>query len=182
MIKPGSLALILAAASTPAAAEVVSADPHGFEVRETVNLVVKPEVAFAAFRDLPAWWDPAHTYSGKSANLSLNLTPGGCFCERLADGGGIEHLHVTYVDVPEHHVVLTGALGPLLYEAVTGVMDIQFKRTAGGSQLTLDYRAAGFAGGNGDKLAPAVDAMLAGQLKRFRVYATSRPQTPPESP
>jgi hypothetical protein len=71
--------------------------------------------------------------------------------------------------------VLTGALGPLLYEAVTGVMDVQVKTIAGGAQLTLDYKAAGFAKGSADKLAPAVDSVLAAQMKRYRAYATSRP-------
>ena len=166
----------LAITAAPASAEVVSASSNGFEVRETVNLVVPPNIAFAAFADMPAWWDPEHTYSGTSANLSLNLEPGGCFCERFPDGGGIEHMRVTYVE-PGKRVVLTGALGPLLYEATAGVMDVQVKSTAGGSQLTLDYRAAGFAKGGGDKLAPVVDQVLAGQMKRLRAYATARPRT-----
>jgi hypothetical protein len=170
------VAIVLVAGSVPAAAEVVSSSSNGFEVRETVNLAVKPEVAFAAFGNIGAWWDPAHTYSGKSSNLSLSLTPGGCFCERFPDGGGIEHLHVAYVD-PGKHVILTGALGPLLYEATSGVLDVQVKPIAGGSQVTLDYRAAGFFKGGADKLAPAVDAVLAGQLKRYRAFAAARPQT-----
>ena len=164
----------LASTAAPASAEVVSASSNGFEVRETVNLVVPPNIAFAAFADMPAWWDPEHTYSGKSANLSLNLEPGGCFCERFPDGG--EHMRVTYVE-PGKRVVLTGALGPLLYEATAGVMDVQVKSTAGGSQLTLDYRAAGFAKGGADKLAAAVDDVLAAQMKRYRAYATAQPKT-----
>ena len=56
-------------------------------------------------------------------------------------------------------------------------MDIQFKSAAGGSQLTLDYRAAGFAKGGGDKLAAAVDDVLAEQMKRFRAFATARRRT-----
>jgi hypothetical protein len=168
-----ALSLLIAA---PGSAEVVSANANGFEVRETINLVVRPEIAFAAFAELPAWWDPEHTYSGKSENLSLELAPGGCLCERFAEGGGIEHMRVTYVD-PGKRAVLTGALGPLLYEAIAGVMDVQVKSAAGGSQLTLDYRAAGFASGGGDKMAIAVDQVLAGQMKRLRAYATSRPRT-----
>ena len=170
------VALCLLAVSTPAAAEVVSASPNGFEVRQTVPLVVKPEVAFSAFASAPAWWDPAHTYSKKSENLSLNLTPGGCFCERFPDGGGIEHLGVVYVE-PGKHIIFAGALGPLLSMAVSGVLDVQVKSTAGGSVLTLDYRASGFFNGSADKVAPAVDGMLAGQMKRFRAYATARPKT-----
>jgi hypothetical protein len=170
------LAAIALLAASPAGAEVVSASPNGFEVRQTVNLVVAPNVAFAAFGDLPGWWDPQHTYSGKSSNLSLDMTPGGCFCERFPDGGGIEHMHVIYVE-PGKHVILTGALGPLLYEATTGVMDVTVKSGAGGSQLVLDYRVAGFAKGGADKLAAGVDAVLAEQMKRFRSYATARPRT-----
>lgn len=170
------LALGLLAASAPAAADVVSASPNGFEIRHTVNLVVKPEVAFQAFGNVAAWWNPEHSYSGSSANLSLTLTPGGCFCERFAKGGGIEHMHVTFVD-PGKQVVMTGALGPLLYEATAGVLDVQVKSTGSGSQLTLDYRAAGFYKGGADKLAPIVDQVLADQLKRYRTYATARPRT-----
>lgn len=169
--------LALAACASPAAAEVVSASSNGFEVRETVQLVVPPEVAFKAFGDLPAWWDPEHTYSSDSANLSFGLYPGGCLCERIPKtGGGVEHLHVAYVD-PGKRIVMTGALGPLLYEGTTGVMDVQVKTLAGGSQLTLDYKVAGFANGGAAGLAPAVDEMLAGQMKRFRAYATARPRT-----
>lgn len=170
----GALLVLLAA---PASAEVVSASANGFEVRETMPLVVPPEVAFKAFGDLPAWWDPEHTYSGKSSNIRFELMPGGCFCERIPKtGGGVEHMHVAFVD-PGKQVILTGALGPLLYEAATGVMDVRITTIAGGSQLTLDYKVAGFANGGADKLAPAVDAVLAEQLKRYRAYATARPRT-----
>lgn len=171
------LLLLLAGCAAPAAAEVVAASPNGFEVRETVQLVVPPNVAYESFANLPDWWDPEHTYSGDSANLSLALQPGGCFCERFPKtGGGIEHLRVTYVD-PGKHVILTGALGPLLYEATTGVMDIQVKGVAGGSVITLDYKVAGFANGGAAKFAAAVDAVLADQVRRYRSYATSRPKT-----
>jgi hypothetical protein len=170
------IAVALVAASVPVSAEVISASSNGFEVRETVPLVVKPEVAFRAFANLPAWWSPEHTYGGKSQNLSFAAVPGGCFCERLAGGGGVEHMRVSYVD-PGKRIVLTGALGPLLYEATSGVLDIQIKSTAGGSQMTLDYRAAGFFNGGADKLAPAVDQVLADQARRYRAYATARPRT-----
>ena len=50
-----------------------------------------------------------------AANLSLDAAPGGCFCERLPNGGGVEHMRVTYVE-PGKRIVLTGSLGPLLYK------------------------------------------------------------------
>ena len=44
--------LLLAAA--PASAEVVSASSNGFEVRETVPLVVPSDAAYQAFGELPS--------------------------------------------------------------------------------------------------------------------------------
>ena len=170
------LAALLVLAAAPASAEVVSASANGFEVREVVPLVVPPDAAFRAFAEIPAWWNPEHTYSGDSANMRLELTPGGCFCERIPkSGGGVEHMRVAYVE-PGKRVVLTGSLGPLLYEATSGVMDVQVKTVAAGSQLTLDYKVAGFATGGADKVAPAVDAVLTEQLKRLRVYVTKKPR------
>ena len=163
-------AALLAASS--ASAEVVSADAHNFVVRETVQLVVPAPEAMAAFAKVSAWWSKDHTYSGDSANLSLDPRPGGCLCERFPTGGGIEHLRVTYVK-PGEDIVLTGALGPLLNEAVAGVMAVHAERIAGGARVTIEYRAAGFAAGGGDRLASAVDAVLADQAGRFRAFAAT---------
>jgi uncharacterized protein YndB with AHSA1/START domain len=166
------LAAVLLGAGSAAQAEVVSAGPNGFEVRHVIQIVAPPATAYSAFGQIGGWWAKGHTYSGDSANLRLSLTPGGCFCERFPDGGGIEHMRVTYVD-PGKRVVMTGALGPLLYEAVAGVMDVQVERIAGGARLTLDYRAAGFAKGNGATLAPLVDQVLAEQVKKLRAFAVA---------
>jgi uncharacterized protein YndB with AHSA1/START domain len=167
----------LLASASPACAEVVSASSNGFEVRETVSLVVPPDVAFNSFREIQRWWDPEHTYSGDSANLSFTPAAGGCFCERVPKtGGGVEHMRVVFVE-PGKRLVMTGALGPLLYEATTGVMDVQVKTIAGGSQITLDYKVAGFANGGADKLAAAVDQVLGSQMRRYRAYAAARPKT-----
>lgn len=156
--------------ATPASAEVVSANPNGFHLRHAVQMVVPPAAAFQAFGNVASWWDKGHTYSGDSANLTLALQPGGCFCERLPAGGGIEHMRVVYVD-PGKKAVLTGSLGPLLYQATTAVMDVQFERIAGGTRVTLDYRAAGFATGGAEKMAPLVDGVLAQQFNRYRQFA-----------
>lgn len=169
------LAVAFLSGVVPAEAAVLSADGHGFEVEQSVPLVVAPDGAFRAFAELPAWWDAKHSYSGDPRNLSLELRPGGCFCERLPGGGGIEHLRVTAWQ-PGRQLVMTGALGPLLNEAVSGVMVVRVEEIAGGSRLIVNYRAAGFARGGGAALAPAVDGMLAGQLKRLRAYAANRPR------
>ena len=161
--------------TVPAGAEVVSASTNGFEVRQQVNLMVEPQVAMEAFDDVAHWWDPKHTYSGESSNLSLALRLGSCFCERFPEGGGIEHLRVIRVD-PASRAVLTGSLGPLLHEATIGVMDVQVKSRGGGSQLTLNYKVSGFANGGANTMAAAVDQVLAQQLKRYRTYVTALPR------
>jgi hypothetical protein len=156
--------------SSPATAEVLSASDHGFEVQQVVNLVIPQPKAFAAFGQVGQWWSKDHTYSGDPARMSLQMRSGGCFCEALDGGGGVEHLHVSYVQ-PGERIVMTGSLGPLLYEATAGVMDVKVERIAGGSRVTMNYRAAGFAKGGAEKLAPLVDQVLGEQMKRFRVYA-----------
>jgi uncharacterized protein YndB with AHSA1/START domain len=165
--------LAAVAMSTPAAAEVLSSGQHDFEIRQTVNLALPVSQAYAAFARLSAWWSDEHTYSGKAANMGLALKPGGCFCETIPGGGGVEHMRVSVVQ-PNERIVMTGALGPLLYEAAPGVMDVRFDRTAGGSKVTMNYRAAGFARGNGDKMAPIVDSVLGQQMKRLQAFAAGR--------
>lgn len=164
------LFLAAIAIASPAAAEVVSASPNGFEVQSSVNLVIPVPQSYAAFGRLNAWWSDTHSYSGKAANMRLSLQPGGCLCETIPTGGGVEHLRVTVVQ-PNERIVMTGSLGPVLYEAASGVMDVKFERIAGGSRVTLNYRAAGFAKASGDTMAPIVDSVLAEQLRRFRAYA-----------
>ena len=161
--------IALSLLAPPAAAEVVSAGPNGFHVRQSVQIVIPTDSAYSGFGRVSDWWNKEHTYSGDSANLSMALNPGGCFCERLPNGGGIEHMRVSYLD-PGKRIVLTGPLGPLLYEATAGVMDMKFERTASGSKITMDYKAAGFANGGAEKLAPLVDRVLADQFRRYREY------------
>ena len=171
------LAAALCLGSAPAAAEVISSGANGFRIRHTVQLVVPVQTAYQSFTRIGGWWDGDHTYSGDAANLSLSVSAGGCFCERIPKtGGGIEHLRVTYFE-PGERLVMTGSLGPLLFQATSGVMDVTFERIAGGSRVVLDYKVAGFAEGNGQAMAPLVDSVLGDQMKRFRTYAAGRPKS-----
>ncbi len=166
----------LLAFAVPAAAEVVSADAHGFEIRHSINLVVSQAQAFNSFAQIRNWWPKDHTFSGNSANLSLELRPGGCFCERLDNGGGVEFMRVGFLK-PGERVVLRGALGPTLFNANIAVMDVEVGRISGGSKITMIYRASGFEKGNGTELAPLVDQVLGEQMKRLRTYAAGAPKS-----
>lgn len=160
----------LAMMAAPAGATVVAAGDHGFEVSSSVNLVVPQQQAFEAFGAVGQWWNGEHSYSGDGKRMSLALRPGGCLCEPLDGGGGVEHLRITYLQ-PGERIVMTGSLGPLLNEATTGVMDIRFDRIAGGTRVTMNYRVAGFANGGAAEMAGPVDRVLADQLKRYRMFA-----------
>ena len=164
------LAALALAAATPAHAAIVSAQSNGFELKHSADLPFPPARALAAFADFGQWWSKSHTYSGNAARMSLQLRPGGCLCEQLDDGGGVEHMRVAYYQ-PGEQIVLTGGLGPLLYEATSAVMVVRAVKTATGSRLELNYRAAGFARGNGTQMAAGVDQVLREQVERLRAFA-----------
>jgi uncharacterized protein YndB with AHSA1/START domain len=123
------------------------------------------------------WWDPAHTYSGAAANLTLDPDAGGCFCETLKNGK-VRHLTVSDIRSPER-LVLSGGLGPLGPEGVAGSMLVTVKPSGTGTALTLTYTVGGFSSMPFERLAPAVDGVLGVQVGRLkRLAETGRPDTP----
>ena len=170
-------AMLIAAAlmsSAPATAKVVHSSPGGFEVEHKVDLPIPPDEAWNAFEQVGSWWSDEHTYSGKAANMRMALSLGACFCEIFEEtGGGIEHLRVVYA-APGKRAVLTGSLGPLLYEATSAVMDLKVEPTPSGSRVTMNYRASGFYKGNAAGMAPLVDTVLGEQFERYQQFAARR--------
>jgi hypothetical protein len=73
------------------------------------------------------WWDSRHTWSGSAANLSLAAASGGCFCERLPNGGSVLHMS-TVNAVPNQKLVLFGALGPLQSSGAAGHWPLSWSR------------------------------------------------------
>ncbi|CAA9484506.1 MAG: hypothetical protein AVDCRST_MAG91-190, partial [uncultured Sphingomonadaceae bacterium] len=160
------LALIGLAVATPAAAEVKASGEGGFAVEATRVVPATPAETYAALGRIGSWWNPSHSYSGKAENLSLQLRSGGCFCEKLADGGSVEHLRVVSAR-PGTLLRLTGGLGPLQGEGVNGSLTYALKPVAGGTEVSQTYVVGGFIRSGAVKLAPMVDAMLAETLSRF---------------
>jgi uncharacterized protein YndB with AHSA1/START domain len=136
------LAFVLAVAG-PASAEVKSATPTGFEVVTMTTISAPADRVYAALGEVGRWWSPSHTFSRDAGNLSMELRAGGCFCERLKDGGSVQHLQVVYA-APGEGLRLRGALGPLQTEGVDGTLSWTLKPVEGGTSLTQSYVVGGY--------------------------------------
>lgn len=155
--------------------EVVDSSETGFTSRNTVEVEVSPAAGYDALvGDVGRWWDAAHTYSGDSANLSIEDEAGGCFCERLPNGGSVQHLVVVYAE-PGKRLRLRGALGPLQSMAVAGSMTFDVEASGNGATITLTYVVGGYSPAEGGlgALAEVVDGVLRGQLEGLARYVES---------
>src|SRR5580658_2939093 len=106
-------------AAAPAGAAVKSSSAGGFDVVETASVKAAPQRAYAALREVGHWWDSAHSFSHSALNMRLELRSGGCWCETLPAGGGVQHMQVVFVD-PAKTVILHGTLGPLIDQGLSG--------------------------------------------------------------
>jgi len=159
------------AGPSPAQAEVVDRSPVGFTVRTTVPIAASADAVYRALvQEVGTWWDAGHTFSGNAANLRLDPRPGGCFCEMLPDGGGVEHAVVVNA-VPGELLRLRGALGPLQGTGVTGALTWQLATNPNGAvDAGVTYAVGGYYPGGLDAIADAVDAVIGGQLRRLKAH------------
>jgi hypothetical protein len=151
---------------SPARADVVSVGTIGFEVREQVVVPASPAQAYVQFVKIGTWWSKDHTYSRDASNLELTPRAGGCWCERLVDGGSVKHMEVAAAQ-PGKQIVLIGGLGPLQTMGASGAMTVTFASEGAGTKVTLSYVVTGYSAQGFDKIAPAVDSVLSEQLKRY---------------
>lgn len=163
MIRIAMIAPLLLLAA-PGAAEVTAATPAGFEVKETATIAAPPDQVWPVLVAPQRWWNKDHTYSGDAANLYLDHQATGCFCEKLAGHGSVEHARIVYIEPPKA-LRLRGALGPLQGEAVVGTLTIELGADGdSGTKVTFDYVVGCYVRAGADSLAPAVDTVLGQQL------------------
>ena len=161
-------ALLQLAATLPAQATVTSG-ASGFLVTHDVTIAAPPSVVYDTIVSrVGTWWNPQHTYSLDGANLSIDARPGGCFCERFPQGGGVEHMRIVYV-APGAVLRMAGALGPLQASGLAGSMTWKLSAAGAGTRLELSYSVGGFMAGGFERMAPAVDAMVGEQVQRLRL-------------
>ena len=155
----GSLGLIGCAS-----AEVVSAASDHFTLKLEAETELSPHEVWARLIDPSSWWLPDHTYSGDSANLSIDPVAGGLWQENW-DGGSVWHGTVLRAE-PGKVLVLNAPFGPLQGMAVTSVWTISLDaQENGGTKITFDHVTNGSAASGLDAVAPAVDYVKSEALR-----------------
>lgn len=170
LLKAALAAMILATA--PAHAKVVSQSATGFVLSFEGEVAADPKAAFDAFVRIGQWWDSAHTYSGDAKNLSIDLKPGGCWCETLPDGGFVAHKTVAQ-SMPGKSLMLKGGLGPLAFLGVEGTMVLSFKAQGKGTLVKMNYAIGGHDPKDFKELPKAVDGVLGDAFKRYTNFAST---------
>lgn len=164
----GTLVLVMLLGAPAQSAPEIT--PNGFLVKFDVSInAPATKVYDALIAQVGSWWNPEHTYSHDAKNLSIDPRPEGCFCEKLPNGGGIEHLRVVYI-APPQVVRFSGALGPLQASGVAGSMTWKLTGGPDNTRLDLSYSVGGFIQGGFEKMAPAVEAMLREQFDRLKLF------------
>lgn len=150
-------------------AAVLAAGAGGFTVREQVEFAGTPALAWKHLLDVGSWWAAEHTYSGRTANLSITLGSGlqGCWCEKLDNGGFVRHMEVVLV-IPERTLRLLGGLGPLQPMGASGALTFTLhSKSPGTTTVVAEYSVAGYSREGLAQLAGPVDGVLAEALARF---------------
>lgn len=169
----------LAGAATPAWAEVVQADEDHFITRNEAVVEADPKATWLALISPARWWSSEHTWSADAANLTLTPQAGGCFCERIPEvqdnaritlEGSVEHMRVIQA-YPEVALRMSGALGPLQSEPVTGVLTIALSKVetdqGEGTRIVWEYNVGGKMRYPVPVISTAVDGVMTLQLTRL---------------
>ena len=164
-----AIAALLALSAAPALAEVKSATPGGFEVGGSVAIAAPPARVWAVLTAPDAWWSRDHRWF-RNSTLSLDLAPGGCWCERAADGRVSRQLE-TALGEPGSKLVLRGGLGPLQGQGASGGRTFDLKAAGDGSLLTWAYVVGGYTPGGLEGWARPVDGVLSAQLANLKTRA-----------
>jgi uncharacterized protein YndB with AHSA1/START domain len=162
-----AIAVAALCAATPATAEVVRQGDSHFTVEHVLDIAAPPDAVWALIGQPSRWWSGQHSWSGDAANLSMDLRPGGCFCERLP-GGGVEHARIVYID-RARLLRLSGALGPLQASGASGALTIELSPVPDGTtRMVMRYAVNGDAGVAVPTLAPMVDGVIGEQAMRLK--------------
>jgi uncharacterized protein YndB with AHSA1/START domain len=162
---------ICALAFAPATeAEVLDASANGFAIKRTYVVSAPRAAVYRALTHPEKWWSSSHTWSGSANNLSLSPRAGGCFCERLANGGSVQHMTIVYA-APNQELRMFGALGPLQMTGASGHLNVKLEESGGNTNMTVTFDVGGYANGGLQTWAPLVDQVLGEQFTALQNLA-----------
>ena len=163
----GTLLLVLCGA---AHADVTDSAENGFTTaHEVVIDAPRARVWQAAVHEIGRWWSDDHTVNGSASRMTIEAVPQGCFCESFANGGGVVHMTVSFVN-PKIILRLTGGLGPLGLMGVSGNMTWEFFDADDGTRVTFTYIVGGYRPGGLGAQALPVDYVIGEALARLEAY------------
>lgn len=167
MLKSFLAALALAAAASPAFADVKASAPDALTIQFKGVMPLDKAAAYARSLAVGKWWSDQHTYSGKAANMTVEPKAGGCWCEKWA-GGEVEHGRVVAM-MKNQMVRYSAALGPLQATGVNAMLTITLADGASPNQtaVTMDYVVVGSSLSGLDKMSTPVDGVLKEQFDKF---------------
>lgn len=172
------LGLTFAMGAQALRAEVVETTADRFVTRDSASVKTPPLATWLALTKPGEWWNSQHSWSGDAKNMTLTPQGGGCFCERIPVGdsgnasameGSARHAEVLQA-FPMKVLRMSGGLGPLQGEPVSGILTITLKEVPGGTRLMWEYNVGGPMRYKIAEIAPAVDGVMSEQLKRLQAH------------
>ena len=158
------LAAVLAAVAGPAAAEVKARSADSFTLGYERPVTASAEAVLEAIGRPAAWWSDSHTYSGDADNITVDLRPGGCWCEALP-GGGVKHAEAVLVWPEQRMVMFEAPFGPLQSIGADAVLTMTWADAEGGGRvLKWTFSVSGPGAG---AMADPVDGVMAEQFGRL---------------
>ena len=156
---------LMAILPTSAYAEVVKASSEHYHLKQQATSSLSPNALWQRLIKPETWWHPDHTYSGDSANLSLDAQAGGLWREDWSTGS-IVHGQVLLV-TKDKQLRLEAPFGPLQEKAVDVIWTITLTPTEDGTSVLFEEIANGNNHSQLDELAPAVDFVKTEAINRL---------------
>ena len=158
-----------------AQAEVTNTADNGFTVQHQTVISGDTASVWKAMIAPSRYWNGDHSWTGNAENFYLVPQAGGCFCELIrttsddnikSSEGSVQHMRVIFAH-NEKMLRLSGALGPLQGEAVTGTLTMLLQPQEDRTAVRFTYKVGGYMEFPVDQIAPAVDGVIGEQLTRL---------------
>lgn len=185
-----TLLIGLALVASPATAEVTNTAENGFTVRHQATVSASDEDVWKALIAPSKYWNGDHSWTGNADNFYLVPQAGGCFCELISttdedniktSDGSVQHMRVIFAH-KNKMLRMSGALGPLQGEAVTGTLTVQLKPGGDQTAVRFTYKVGGYMEFPVDQIGPAVDGVIGEQLTRLAALFETEAEPEEESP